>query len=123
MIWTRVKVNFYCYINVFWTNFSRGILITAYQHCEWPLEEAINVYREYYEGHPFTWVSDAPIDVKQVVNTNKCVVHLEKHGSYLVVTSIIDNLLKGASGQAVQNMNLMLDLDETAGLGAAPYPI
>lgn len=110
--WFDKPINFVPYRG----NFTRGILITAYQHCEWPLEEALNVYKEYYEDHPFTWVSEAPIDVKQVVNTNKCVIHLEKHGSYLVVTSIIDNLLKGASGQAVQNMNLMFGLDEKSGL-------
>jgi N-acetyl-gamma-glutamyl-phosphate reductase len=67
-------------------------------------------------AHPFTTLSDEPISLKQVVNTNKCLIQLEKVGSKLVVHSVIDNLLKGASGQAVQNMNLMFGLDETAGL-------
>ncbi|MFT6055338.1 MAG: N-acetyl-gamma-glutamyl-phosphate reductase [Roseivirga sp.] len=111
--WFDKPINFVPYRG----NFTRGILITAYQYCEWPLEEAITVFQEYYEDHPFTWISVSPIDVKQVVNTNKAVIHLEKHGSYLVITSIIDNLLKGASGQAVQNMNLMFGLDEKMGLG------
>lgn len=98
-------------------NFTRGILITAYQYIEWPLEEAIRVYREYYENHPFTWVSESTApDVKQVVNTNKCFLHLSLHHGYLMIQSVIDNLLKGASGQAVQNMNLMFGLDETTGL-------
>ena len=97
-------------------NFTRGILVTAYQYCEWPLEEAIAVYKEYYEEHPFTFVTDQPLDLKQVVNTNKCLIHLEMHNGYLMVQSAIDNLLKGASGQAVQNMNLMFGLDEQTGL-------
>ncbi|MDE3251555.1 MAG: N-acetyl-gamma-glutamyl-phosphate reductase, partial [Bacteroidota bacterium] len=70
----------------------------------------------FYDGQPFTHVSDAMIDLKQVVNTNKCLIYLEKQGSKIVVHSAIDNLLKGASGQAVQNMNLMFGLDERAGL-------
>jgi len=97
-------------------NFARGILVTAYQYIEWPIEEAIQVYKEYYEDHPFTCVSDQPLDVKQVVNTNKCYVHLSLHNGYLMIQSVIDNLLKGASGQAVQNMNLMFGLEETTGL-------
>lgn len=97
-------------------NFTRGILATAYQYCEWPLEEAIAVYKEYYEEHPFTFITDQPLDLKQVVNTNKCLIHLEMHNGYLMVQSAIDNLLKGASGQAVQNMNLMFGLDEQTGL-------
>lgn len=97
-------------------NFARGILVTAYQYCEWPLEEAIRVYQEYYQDHPFTWVSEKALDVKQVVNTNKCYVNLTMHNGYLMIQSVIDNLLKGASGQAVQNMNLMFGLEETTGL-------
>ncbi len=97
-------------------NFTRGILATAYQYCEWPLQEAIAVYKEYYEDHPFTHVTDQPLDLKQVVNTNKCLIHLEMHNGYLMVQSAIDNLLKGASGQAVQNMNLMFGLEEQEGL-------
>jgi len=97
-------------------NFARGILVTAYQYCEWPLAEAIRVYEEYYQDHPFVWVSDKALDVKQVVNTNKCYVNLTMHNGYLMIQSVIDNLLKGASGQAVQNMNLMFGLEETTGL-------
>ncbi|OEK05738.1 N-acetyl-gamma-glutamyl-phosphate reductase [Roseivirga misakiensis] len=97
-------------------NFTRGILVTAYQYCEWPLAEAIRVYKEYYQDHPFVSVSERPLDVKQVVNTNKCFVNLTMHNGYLMIQSVIDNLLKGASGQAVQNMNLMFGLEETTGL-------
>ena len=81
-----------------------------------PLTEITNLYKEYYAEHPFTVVSDQMIDLKQVVNTNKCVVHIEKQGNKIIVHSAIDNLLKGACGQAVQNMNLVMGLDETAGL-------
>ena len=79
-------------------------------------EEAKTLYQNYYAEHPFTYISDSPVDVKQVVNTNKCFIQLEKVEDTLVVHSIIDNLLKGASGQAVQNMNLMFGLEEDAGL-------
>ncbi|MBU2046574.1 MAG: N-acetyl-gamma-glutamyl-phosphate reductase, partial [Bacteroidetes bacterium] len=74
------------------------------------------VYQYFYSDAPFTHISKANIDLKQVVNTNKCLIHLEKHGNKLMILSIIDNLLKGASGQAVQNMNLMFGLEETMGL-------
>jgi len=74
------------------------------------------MYKDFYKGHPFTIVSDKIIDLKQVVNSNKCLISLEKEKDKLVVHSAIDNLLKGASGQAVQNMNLMFGLEETAGL-------
>jgi N-acetyl-gamma-glutamyl-phosphate reductase len=74
------------------------------------------LYKSYYASHPFTHVSDKQIDLKQVVNTNKCLVQLEKIGTKLVIHSIEDNLIKGASGQAVQNMNLACGLEETAGL-------
>lgn len=110
--WFEQPINFVPYRG----NFTRGIMITAYQYCEWPLEEAIRVYKEYYEDHPFTFVTDNGLDLKQVVNTNKCVVQLEMHNGYLMVQSVIDNLLKGASGQAVQNMNLMFGFDEEEGL-------
>jgi len=110
--WHEQPINFIPYRG----NFTRGILITAYQYIEWPLEEAVKVYKEFYEDHPFTWVSEAPLDVKQVVNTNKCYVHLSLHNGYLMIQSVIDNLLKGASGQAVQNMNLMFGLEESTGL-------
>ena len=81
-----------------------------------PIEELKELFKEFYAGHPFTIISNESIFLKQVVNTNKCIIQLEKVGSKLVVHSILDNLLKGASGQAVQNMNLMFGLEETAGL-------
>lgn len=96
--------------------FPRGILASMYLESDLTLAEAQTIYEEYYSSHPFTHVSRKNIDLKQVVNTNKALVHLEKHGNKLFIISIIDNLLKGASGQAVQNMNLMFGLEETAGL-------
>jgi len=96
--------------------FTRGILAAMYMESDLTLEEAQTIYEDYYSAHPFTHVSRKNIDLKQVVNTNKALVHIEKHGNKLFVISIIDNLLKGASGQAVQNMNLMFGLEETAGL-------
>ena len=97
-------------------NFTRGILATMYLESNLSLEDAQQIYTHYYAYHPFTHLSKENIDLKQVVNTNKALVYLEKHGSKLFIISIIDNLLKGASGQAVQNMNLMFGLDETEGL-------
>ncbi|WP_420151766.1 N-acetyl-gamma-glutamyl-phosphate reductase [Spirosoma sp.] len=97
-------------------DFTRGIMANVYTPYSETLEEAKQLYRTYYEGHPFTHVSDAPIDVKQVVNTNKCLLHLEVHDSQLLITSVIDNLTKGASGQAVQNLNLVFGLPEDTGL-------
>lgn len=97
-------------------DFTRGILAAMYVESDLTLEEAQNLYEDYYSAHPFTHVSRKNIDLKQVVNTNKALVHVEKHGNKLFIISIIDNLLKGASGQAVQNMNLMFGLEETAGL-------
>jgi N-acetyl-gamma-glutamyl-phosphate reductase len=97
-------------------DFTRGIYISSVVDCTLSLEEAYKLYNDFYAGHPFTIVSKKMIDMKQVVNTNKCLVHLEKSGDKLVIHSTLDNLLKGASGQAVQNMNLLFSLDETAGL-------
>ncbi|WP_343530933.1 N-acetyl-gamma-glutamyl-phosphate reductase [Pedobacter sp.] len=97
-------------------DFTRGILAAMYIESGLTEEEAYELYESYYANHPFTHVSRKNIDLKQVVNTNKCLIHLEKHGNKLFIISIIDNLLKGASGQAVQNMNLMFGLEETAGL-------
>ncbi|SFD05261.1 N-acetyl-gamma-glutamyl-phosphate reductase [Chitinophaga sp. CF118] len=97
-------------------DFPRGIWVTSYLECDLSLEEAQQLYKAYYAGHPFTHVSDKQIDLKQIVNTNKCLIQLEKTGNKLVIHSIEDNLLKGASGQAVQNMNIMCGLEETAGL-------
>lgn len=97
-------------------NFARGIYATTYTSCNLSLEEAKKLYQSYYQDAAFTFVSDKNPDLKQVVNTNKGIVYLEKHGNKLLIVSIIDNLLKGASGQAVQNMNLMFGLDEKTGL-------
>lgn len=97
-------------------DFTRGIFISSLISCEWTTEEIYHLFEDHYEFHPFTHVSREPIFLKQVVNTNKCIVQPEKVGSKLVIHSVIDNLLKGASGQAVQNMNLMFGLDETEGL-------
>lgn len=97
-------------------DFTRGIFISSTLHCELALEELYTLYDDYYSGHPFTRVSRDAIFLKQVVNSNKAVIQLEKAGSKLVVHSALDNLLKGASGQAVQNMNLLFGLEETSGL-------
>lgn len=97
-------------------DFTRGIMANVYTPFSGTLDEANQLYRRYYESHPFTHVSDAPVDVKQVVNTNKCLLHLEVHDGQLLITSVIDNLTKGASGQAVQNMNLVFGLPEDTGL-------
>lgn len=97
-------------------DFTRGIFISSTLHCDLSLEELNVLYSEFYKEQPFTVVSKEPVFLKQVVNTNKAVVQLEKAGSKLVVHSVIDNLVKGASGQAVQNMNLLFGLDETSGL-------
>ncbi len=97
-------------------NFTRGIFVTTYLNYNGSIEDAVKLYEEFYKDHPFAIVTDKNPDLKQVVNTNKCIVHLEKHGNKLLILSCIDNLLKGASGQAVQNMNLIFGLDETEGL-------
>ena len=97
-------------------NFSRGIFATAYTDFEGSVEEAKALYKGFYQEAKFTFVSDEVLHLKQVVNTNKCLIHLHKHNNKLLVTSVIDNLLKGASGQAIQNMNLMFGLDECEGL-------
>jgi N-acetyl-gamma-glutamyl-phosphate reductase len=97
-------------------DFTRGIFISSLVNCDWNLEQLTDLYSEFYQDQPFTVLSKSEIFLKQVVNTNKCIIHLEKVGSKLVVHSAIDNLTKGASGQAVQNMNLIFGLDESAGL-------
>jgi N-acetyl-gamma-glutamyl-phosphate reductase len=101
-------------------NFSRGIFATAYTESNLRMEDALELYNDFYHEAAFTFVSGKNIDLKQVVNTNKCILHLEKHGNKLFIISIIDNLLKGASGQAVQNFNLMSGLDEKTGLQLKP---
>jgi N-acetyl-gamma-glutamyl-phosphate reductase len=97
-------------------DFARGIFVSSTLHCDLSPEELYPLYEAYYLDHPFTHISREPIFLKQVVNTNNAVIQLEKAGSKLVVHSAIDNLLKGASGQAVQNMNLLFGLEETSGL-------
>lgn len=96
--------------------FSRGIFAALYLKTSLELEEAQKLYYDYYATHPFTIVSDKPVDLKDVVNTNKCLLHLEKAEGKLLITSVIDNLLKGAAGTAVHNMNLLFGLPETTGL-------
>ncbi len=109
---TKPTVNFIPYRGTF----TRGIMANVYTKFAGTLEEAKTLYQNYYAEHPFTHISDLPVDVKQVLNTNKCLISLEVHEGNLLITSVIDNLTKGASGQAVQNMNLMFGLDETSGL-------
>jgi len=97
-------------------NFARGIYATTYTTCALSLDDARKLYADFYKDAAFTFVVTKNPDMKQVVNTNKGIVYLEKHGDKLLIVSMIDNLLKGASGQAVQNMNLMFGLDEKTGL-------
>lgn len=96
--------------------FSRGILASVYTDCKVELTELQRIYKEYYDDHSFTYVSDTMPDLKDVVNTNKCILHLVKEGDKLLIVSVIDNLLKGASGTAVHNMNLLFGLQERVGL-------
>ena len=100
--------------------FPRGIFATLVVKCDLDIETLYKLYENYYERDSFTHVVKRPLDLKQVVNTNKCLIHLEKHGDKLLITSIIDNLLKGASGTAVHNMNLLFGLAETVGLQLKP---
>ena len=100
--------------------FPRGIFATLVVKCDLDIETLYNLYTAYYERDSFTHVVERPVDLKQVVNTNKCLIHLEKHGDKLLITSVIDNLLKGASGTAVHNMNLLFGLAETVGLQLKP---
>lgn len=109
---TDIAVNF-----VPWRgDFTRGIFISSQLQCDNSLEELHALYQDFYKEHPFTHITNEPVFLKQVVNTNKCVIQLEKVGKQLVIHSVADNLLKGASGQAVQNMNLMFGCEETVGL-------
>lgn len=96
--------------------FTRGIIASLYTTCDLSIEKVEELYQAYYATHPFVHISKNAIDLKQIVNTNKGLLQLQKHGNKLLITSCIDNLLKGASGQAVQNMNLLFGLDEKAGL-------
>jgi N-acetyl-gamma-glutamyl-phosphate reductase len=97
-------------------DFARGIFVTEVIKTDCPIEEVVAFYKAFYKDAAFTHYSDKALDLKQVVNTNKALIHCEKYGNKLLITSVIDNLLKGAVGQAVQNMNIMFGIDETAGL-------
>lgn len=97
-------------------DFARGIFVSSTLHCKVKLDDLNKLYNDFYSDQHFTVVSNQPVFLKQVTNTNKCILYLEKAGDMLVVHSVTDNLLKGASGQAVQNMNLLFGMDETAGL-------
>ena len=97
-------------------DFTRGIFVTSVVSADLSLEALYDLYNAYYEGHAFTHVSKNNIDLKQVVNTNKCIIHIEKQENKIAIHSVVDNLLKGAVGQAVQNMNLIFEIDEGAGL-------
>ena len=101
-------------------NHTRGIFVSSYTKFDGTIEEANELYNEFYKSHPFVFVTDKNPALKQVVNTNKAVLFLEKHGNKLVIISITDNLIKGASGQAIHNMNLMFGIDEKAGLNLKP---
>ncbi len=101
-------------------DFARGIFATIVLHCKVSEENIIRMFTEFYADAPFVHVTEKNLDLKQVVNTNKCLIHIEKHEDKLLIISCVDNLLKGASGQAVQNMNLLFGLDETSGLRLKP---
>ena len=96
--------------------FTRGIFSTSYFNCEYEINDIKEIYKQFYYDHPFVIISENEINLKQVINTNKCILHLSFLNGKLIITSIIDNLLKGASGQAIQNMNLMFGLNENEGL-------
>ena len=100
--------------------FSRGILAALYLDCKISLEHLRELYEDYYSDHNFTFVTDKTPDLKDVVNTNKCILHLDRIGDRLLITSVIDNLLKGASGTAVHNLNLLFGLHERVGLNLKP---
>ena len=97
-------------------DFSRGIFAAVTMPFDGTAEEAHALYSAYYQDAAFTHVSEREVNLKEVVNTNKCILHTEVHEGKLLVTSVIDNLLKGASGQAIQNMNILFGLDEKTGL-------
>ena len=101
-------------------DFARGIFATLYTKVEESLEDLVAKYEAFYEDQPFVTVTTTDINMKQVVQTNKCIISLMKKGNRILITSVIDNLVKGASGQAIQNMNLMFGLEETTGLHLKP---
>ena len=97
-------------------DFAKGIFCTAYSKVDGSLNQFLGMYKDFYGDHPFTIVSEESISLKDIINTNKCYLHLQFYEGQLLITSIIDNLIKGASGQAIQNMNLMSGLPERTGL-------
>jgi N-acetyl-gamma-glutamyl-phosphate reductase len=101
-------------------NFTRGIMANIYTTFDGSLEEAKKMYTDFYKNAPFTHLADQTVDLNMAINTNKCIIELAKHGSKLLITSVIDNLVKGASGQAVQNMNIMFGLNQSTGLHLKP---
>lgn len=101
-------------------DFARGIFASVYTKCDLTAEQAVELYNDFYRDAAFTFVAEREVDLKQVVNTNKAIIRVAKYGDKLHIVSVIDNLLKGASGQAVQNMNIMLGLDEKLGLKLKP---
>ena len=101
-------------------NFTRGILVSIYTNCDSSEEELVKLYEAFYKESVFTKISEKSIHLKQVVNTNYCLLHVEKHNNKVLITSSIDNLLKGAAGQAVENMNLMFGFAPDAGLNFKP---
>lgn len=101
-------------------DFARGIFCVTHLHCTLPLDEVVKLYKDFYRDEPFAIVTDGEVNLKLAVNTNKAVIGLQRHESKLLISTAIDNLLKGASGQAVQNLNIMLGLDPRTGLGLKP---
>lgn len=101
-------------------SFSRGLIAAVYLNCPLAINEVRKLYDEYYSDHGFTFMTDKQVDLKDVANTNKCILHLEKHGDKLLITAVIDSMLKGAAGTAVHNMNLLFGLQERTGLLLKP---
>ena len=110
------KINYHINLITVRGSFTRGIFCTSYFECKTEINLIKEFYKQFYSDHPFVIISDNEINLKQVINTNKCILHLSLINGKLLITSIIDNLIKGASGQAIQNMNLMFGLKETEGL-------
>ena len=99
---------------------SRGLIAAVYLDCPLQLEDIRKLYEDFYSDHGFTFIVDKQVELKDVANTNKCILHLEKHGNRLLVTSVIDSMLKGSAGTAVHNMNLLFGLSERTGLALKP---
>ena len=110
------KINYNINLITVRGSFTRGIFCTSYFECKTEINVIKEIYKKFYNDHPFVIISENEINLKQVINTNKCILHFSLINGKLLITSIIDNLIKGASGQAIQNMNLMFGLKETEGL-------